>query len=128
MARSRSGDGDPGGPRGAVRPGCVLAILLLAAGVYAGILILGHEFDYRSLQEAASQEVRLAETKTDDEIRQVLLDKVAELELPPGARDIRVQRLPNGSVLVTIAYPDTIRFLGRWEWVQLREISARGPR
>lgn len=106
----------------------MLGIILLAAAVYAGALILGSEFEYRSMQEAVSQEVRLAETKTDEEILEALLTKAAELDLPPSARNIRVQRLPDGGAHVTLAYPDTIRFLGRWEWVQLRQISARGPR
>lgn len=113
---------------GAVRPGCLLGILLLAAAVYAGALILASELDYRSMQEAATQQVRLAETVTDEEIRRELLTKVEELELPPGARDIQIRRLPGGNVHVNLAYPDTIRFLGRWEWIQIRHISVRGPR
>lgn len=114
--------------RGAVRPGCLLALLLLGLGAYAGVLILRSEMNYRSIQETAAQEVRLAETSTDEEIRQAVLDKVADLGLPPGAREIRVQRSTDGSVLVSLAYPDTIRFFGRWEWVRLRELSVRGPR
>lgn len=111
-----------------MRPGCLIGLLLLAAAGYAGVKILASEMSYRSLQETASQEARLAETKTDEEIRQTVLAKAQELELPPGERDIQVRRLGDGNVLVRLAYPDTTSFLGRWEWVRIREISVRGPR
>ncbi len=96
--------------------------------MYAGVLILASEMDYRSLQETASREARFAETKTDEEIRREVLAKVEELELPPSAHAVRVHRLGDGRVQVSLAYPDTIRFLGRWEWVRLREIAVQGPR
>lgn len=82
---------------------------------------------YRSIQETASREARFAETKTDEEIRQAVLDKVGDLELPAAARQVRVHRLNGGRVRVALAYPDTVRFFGRWEWVRFREISVQGP-
>lgn len=125
---SRSGEARLRSARGAVRPGCLLGLLLVGLGVYAGAKFLGSEMDYRSVQEVASREARLAESKTDQEIREEVLAKVQELGLPPSAHDVRVRRLDNGRVRVSLAYPDTLRFLGRWEWVTLREISVQGPR
>lgn len=129
--RSRSGDRRPargcGGARGAVRPGCLLALLLAAIAVYAGIKLLASEMRYRSIQETASREARFAETKTDEEIHQAVLDEVIDLELPPAAHRVRVRRLSGGRVHVSLAYPDTVRFLGRWEWVRPRRISVQGP-
>lgn len=113
---------------GAVRPGCLLGLLLLGLAIYAGVQVLASEMDYRSLQEAAVREARFADTRSDDEIRQALVAEVGELELPRSANDVRVRRLGSGSVHIAIAYPDTIRFLGRWEWVRPRRISVRTPR
>lgn len=128
MVHRRSGERRARPPRGGVRPGCLLVLLVAAVAVYAGIKVLASEMDYRSIQETAFQEARLAETKTDEEIRRVVLAKVADLELPPSARQVRVERLSGGRVHVSLAYPDTVRFFGRWEWVRPRQVSVQGPR
>lgn len=105
-----------------------MGLLLLAAAVYAGAMVLGSEMEYRSLQETASQQARLAETNTDEEIRQAVVAKAGELELPATAHDVQVRRLGSGTVHVSLAYPDTVRFFGRWDWVRMRRISVRTPR
>lgn len=122
---SPSGDGPTPGQRGAARTGCLLTILVLVLGVYAAIQVLASEMSFRSLQKAVEQQARLAETRTDQEIREEILTRVRELELPRSAENISVRRLPGEGVLITVGYPDTVTFFDRWRWVRQRQISIR---
>lgn len=122
-----SPSGDPGSPgqRGSARTGCLFGILLLTLGVYAAIQILASEMDFRSLQRAVEQQARYAETRTDQEIRQDLVTRVRELGLPRSAENVVVRRMLGDGVLITVGYPDTVSFFGRWHWVRQRQISIR---
>ncbi|MFQ5678659.1 MAG: hypothetical protein ACE5HP_04300 [Gemmatimonadota bacterium] len=91
------------------------------------MLVLKSEIDFRSLQNRAEQEARISETRSDDEIRQTLVARARELGLPRTAERVGIQRFPGGDALITIAYPDTVTFLGRWSWIRMRRISVRGP-
>lgn len=118
----------PRDERGAGRLGCLLLLALVGIGIYAVIKIAAGEFAYRSVRETARQEAALGSERTDEEIRNVMLRRVRELELPPAAEAISIRRAPDGSVTISLSYADTVSFVDRWEWVRPRRVHASSNR
>ena len=115
-----------GGERGEVRPGCVLFLLLLAVAAYVGVIVIGSEIDYRSLQREAGRQVVLAAERSDDEIREVLRERVRSRGLPESAEAIGIRRLPGNRINILVRWADTLSFAGGWEWVRAREVRVEG--
>lgn len=100
----------------------------MGLGIYALIRVAGGEFAYRSVRETARQEAAIGSERTDEEIREVMLRRVRELELPPAAEEISIRRAPDGSVTISLSYADTVSFFDRWEWVRPRRVRASSNR
>ena len=128
MVPSRSGEAHFIGERGGVRLGVVLCLLVLVAAFYVGVDVVRSEFDYRSLQKSVERQVGLAESTSDDDIRGAIVDRIRELGLPRSAERVELQRFADGGAVVSLAYPDTVTFLGRWDWIRIRRIRIRGSR
>lgn len=126
MVPSRSGEAYFIEERGGVRFGVLLFLVVLGAGFYVGVGVVRSEFDFRSLQKSVERQVGLAESTSDDDIRGVIVDRMRELGLPSSAERVQVQRLAGGGAVVSLAYPDTVTFLGRWDWIRIRRIRIRG--
>lgn len=109
---------------GAVRPGCVVSLLLLAVAAYAGVIVLESEIEYRSLQEEVQRQAGFAAERSEEEMRTAILAKVQSLELPRMAEQVEVRRLPRNRISITLRYGDTLTFFGRWDWVRPRRIQV----
>ncbi len=105
--------------------GCLLGIAVLALALYAGLQWIGDEFDYQAMHEETRRQAGLGGELTDEEIRQELVRQAVDLGLPPSARDIRIDRLPGGSMSVSLRYADTLSLFDRWSWVRTRSIDVR---
>ncbi len=128
MVRRRGGDRTRSRQRGASRIGCLLALLLLVAGAYLGLQVAEGEIEYRSVREAARQQTVTGAERTDEEIREALLSRIRELELPARAREISIRRDRDGNVSISLAYADTVSFFDRWEWVRPRRVETGSGR
>lgn len=80
------------GPRGNVRLGCLLAILILTASVYFGSRIGRVYWRYYQYEDAFKQQARFAAHHTDSEITHTLRQMADSLDLPDGARAIYIKR------------------------------------
>jgi hypothetical protein len=78
--------------RGIGRLGCLLMILVFAAVVYFGVPIGEAYYRYYRLKDAMSQEIRFADTRTDDEIRRRLSAAADSLGLPASAARFSIRR------------------------------------
>lgn len=129
MVRNPSGERALVCQRGASRVGCLLSLALFTLAGYAAVLLVGSEFKYRSVEQAIDQELRTTKplATSPREIRAAVVARIEDLGLPPSARNVELSRLPEGGVVVSFAYPDTITFFGRWHWVRTRRITERPP-
>ena len=112
--------------RGEARPGCLLIILLVALATYVGVVVLGSEIDYRSLDRETRRQTELAAERSDDEIRDAVQTEVRSLELPESAQTVGIRRLPGYRINVLVRYTDTLTFFGSWEWIRPREVRVEG--
>ena len=81
----------PRGERGGVL-GCLLWIVLLGAAGYVGFRFAAPYFQYWRFKDAMSTQAETAEINTDPEIRKVLTQAAADLDIPLEAGDIKVRR------------------------------------
>ncbi len=122
--RSLSGRGRIG-QRGASRVGCLLLILLLAAGAYAGFVFIESEFAFRSLRAEVERQAGLASQFSDDEIRRAVQGRARELGLPQRAEAVTVTRITGRHIRISLSYTDTLTFLNRWDVVRPRHIELQ---
>ena len=72
--------------------GCLVPLLLGAAGVYFGVNIGEVYFRFYQYQDAMRQEVRFAAHNSDDVILRHLRTRVDSLGLPEAAAEVTIQR------------------------------------
>jgi hypothetical protein len=80
--------------RGRASLGCLLALLLLTAGLYFGVNIGEVYWRYYRFKDAMAQEVRFAELRSDPAIARRLASAADSLGLPVAAHQVTVQRDP----------------------------------
>lgn len=119
--------GEPIGSRraGGSRLGCLLGLLVVAAIVYVATVVVGSEFEFRAVREAVQQEAHVSVGKSDRELREEVLERIDEFDLPRSARNLYLRRLPGGGVEISLQYADTLTFLDRWRWIRPRRIVVR---
>ncbi len=120
---SRSGSGVRG-ERGASRLGCLLTLTLLGLAAYGAVIVLGSEFDYRSLETEMRRQATLAAESSDDEIRDAVVAQVHRRGLPSTAEVVSIRRLPGNRIRLSLRYQDTLIFLDRWTWVRPRRLQV----
>jgi hypothetical protein len=105
--------------------GCLLLILLLAAGAYAGFVFVESEFAYRSMRAEVERQAGLASQFSDDEIRQALQARARELGLPRRAESVTVTRITGRHLRISLSYTDTLTILNRWNVARPRQIELQ---
>ncbi len=85
--------------RGAGRLGCLIVLLILAAGAYFAVSFGEAYFRFYRFKDAMGQEARFASTRTDEQITARLTAVADSLGLPPGAELITISR---GRTVITI--------------------------
>lgn len=72
--------------------GCLVLLLLIAAGLYFGVNAVEAYWRFYQYEDAMRQEVRFAKQIPDDRIRQHLVALADSLGLPPDASDLTIDR------------------------------------
>jgi len=95
--------------RGTSATGCLISLLLLAAGVYYGIHLGEPWVRYYRLLDEMRGSARLAPTLSDGVIRRRLEAKVEELGLPPEALKFQISRSGKPRrIVITTEYSETV--------------------
>jgi hypothetical protein len=96
--------------RGASTSGCLVSLLILAAGIYYGIHFGEPWFRYYQLLDEMRVSARLAPTLNDGVIRRRLEAKADELGLPPEASKFQITRTGRPrKIIITCEYRETVR-------------------
>ena len=110
VRRGRAADA----PRGRLRArpgkgslGCLFSLLILAALAYFAVNVGEVYLRAYRFEDAMKQEARFASRRTDDEIKRRLRDRADSLDLPEGARTVRVRRTPS-KVIIWAEYYDPV--------------------
>jgi len=112
------------GEGGASRTGCLFGILILVAGGYVGVQLIGAEIDYRSLASQVQRTARVANETPDAGLQAQIRAKAAELGLPPSAGASTIEHPATNHVIISVQYTDSVTFFGKWHWVQGRRIHV----
>ena len=79
--------------RGEGRGGTMFALLILALTIYSGMKTVPVLIDNYTLRDFLESEARFAALrKQDEEVKDRVLKKAREMDLPIGARDVMVSR------------------------------------
>lgn len=87
--------------------GCLLLLVILAAGLYFAVNAGEVYLRYFRFRDAMQQELRFAARRSDNEIRRRLASKADSLGLPEAARNVQVRR-DGGRIFVWSEYYDII--------------------
>ncbi|UCF41843.1 MAG: hypothetical protein JSW43_05835 [Gemmatimonadota bacterium] len=113
--------------RGATRLGCLFTLLLFVTGLYYGVNIGGVYLRYYRLMDEMRTQARVAPSIDDDTIRRRLLRKIEQLDLPPEARAVTVQRTQRPrEIQIATTYRDTL-VLPFYKYVVTLTPEARQP-
>ncbi|HTF99458.1 MAG TPA: hypothetical protein VK654_02590 [Nitrospirota bacterium] len=67
-------------------------LIVLGVIIYAGVKLAMPYFDFERMKDEMTVKARLAQVLKDDEVRQALVAKAKELELPLGPENFILQR------------------------------------
>ena len=84
------------GQRGEGRIGLLLSLAVLGVGIFLGVKIIPVRIAAYEFSDFLQQECRYAAVRTvDEKVRQRILDKALELEIPLQKKNLTVQRTAN---------------------------------
>jgi hypothetical protein len=96
---------------GKVKVTTLLLLIVVAAGVYCA-MAFGKVYWHRyALRDAIDQQMSYVGQLADETIRSQLLDKIAELHLPPAASRVAMSRPSARTVQVSIRYTEKVNLL-----------------
>ena len=84
------------GERGEGRLGTLFGVLLVAVTIYLGVKIVPVMINAYAFRDFLESEARFAALRNkDEEVKNRVLRKAQELDLPVGAKSIQINRTPN---------------------------------
>ena len=96
------------GQRGEGRIGLLLSLAVLGVGIFLGVKIIPVRIAAYEFSDCLQQECRYAAVRTvDEKVRQRILDKALELEIPLQKKNLTVQRTAN-EMMITASYEQPI--------------------
>lgn len=78
--------------RGSSTRGCLVSLLVFVAALYYGVNIGEPFYRYYQYRDTMRSAARFAPTLSDDVLVRRILEKAVELELPPAAHRVTIQR------------------------------------
>lgn len=97
------------GRRGSSTRGCLFSLLVFVAALYYGVNIGEPFYRYYQYRDAMRSAARFAPTLQDDVLVRRILVKADELNLPPAAHRIRIQRLEQPRrVIISAEYEERV--------------------
>ncbi len=109
--------------KGEVKMGAILSLAVLAFAVYEGIQFIPVLFAQYSFSDAVVEEAKFSRAKSADTVRNNLLEKAAELQLPIERQMITVERRPRFT-RIRVEYELSVEWLpGKEYWWEVDEAS-----
>jgi hypothetical protein len=97
------------GRRGSSTRGCLFSLLMFVAALYYGVNIGEPFYRYYQYRDAMRSAARFAPTLQDDVLVRRILVKADELNLPPAAHRVRIQRLEQPRrVIISAEYEERV--------------------
>jgi len=96
---------------GKVKITTLLLLVVIAAAVYCGIAFGKVYYHRYAIKDAIDQQLGYAGQLADETIRSQLVEKIADMNLPPAASRVRMVRTAARSIRVTIAYTEDVNLL-----------------
>ena len=85
----------------------VFSLGLLAVLIYSGWQLIPPYFYHYQFQDAIDNEARISSysnSRTEDDIKNSVLKKAQDLEIPLTPEEVQVQRLPNNVIYIETHY------------------------
>lgn len=112
--------------RGEGRLGVILALALLAVGIFLAVKIIPVRIAAYEFQDFIQGECRYAAVrKSDDVVKQRILQKAKELDIPLKAKHLILQRR-GGEMVITASYEKPID-LKVYTYVYAHKVQERAP-
>jgi hypothetical protein len=103
---------------------------LLAVVVYSGWQLIPPYFYNYQFQDAIDNEARISSytnSRTEDDIKNSVLKKAQDLEIPLNAEGVQVQRLPNNVIYIETHYSVHVDLPGYPLDLQFKATSKNKP-
>ena len=114
------------GERGEGRIGLIIAVALVAIGIFLGVKIIPVRIAAYEFRDFVEQECRYAAVrKGDEEVRKRILMKAEELEIPLSPKKLKVERR-GGQMIITANFEKPID-LSVTTYVFKFEVNERAP-
>ena len=91
----------------------LLTLLIVAALLWAGFHTVPVYLRYFQFDEAVEEVARFAGTRSEEEVRQRVLELADEYEVPLAAEDLVVQKI-RGNTEIALAYVERVEVLPTW--------------
>lgn len=102
--------------RGEGNFGCLVGLIFLVLAIFVAWKVIPVKVKNAELRAAIADEAKSAGTHSDEKIRQFILAKATEDELPVTTDDIKIARA-NNEISVDVAYTIPIKFPGyTYQW------------
>ena len=98
--------------------GCIVGILVLVAFFFVAYKMIPIKVKAADLRQTVTDEAKAAGIRNDKLIRENILDKAKELELPVDDNDVKIERFAN-TIRVDVKYTVVVDFPGyayNWEF------------
>jgi hypothetical protein len=107
------------GERGEGQLGCIIGLIIFLGVVFVAWKMIPVKVRTSELRGEVIDLSRAAGPRTDAQIRQGILFKAEQLDLPVTANDITVRRLPGSVIRVEVEYVVPVEFPGyTHQWKQ----------
>ena len=88
----------------------LIALVFVAALVYAGYHVSTVWFHYRKFQDSLRDTALFGNGKSDDELKAKIIDEASANEIPLSPDDVRIERR-GGEVVIEAHYVQTVKIL-----------------
>lgn len=88
----------------------LIALVIVAAFVYAGYNVGTTWMHYRKFQDAVRDTALFGNDKTDDQLREKIMDQASENLIPLSPDDVTIERRA-GEVVIQAQYVETVKIL-----------------
>src|SRR5690242_1326474 len=108
----------------------VFSLGVVAAAIYAGWQVIPPYFYNYQFQDAIDNEARISSytnSRTEDDIKNSVLKKAQDLEIPLNAEGVQVQRLPNNVIYIETHYSVHVELPGYPLDLQFKASSKNKP-
>lgn len=111
--------------RGEGQMGCIVGLIFLAIAVFVAYKMVPVKVKAADLKQTITDEAKSAGTHTDDRIREAILAKAKEVQLPVTTDNIKISRA-NSEITVDVEFDVPIDFPG-WTYQWHQHYLAQNP-